>query len=501
MERLVGLETEYGLYIEGIDLSELVVEARRFVQAGPAGAAWDYREEDPLQDLRGFRAPGLKTNPKDEVYERLSRTPPPKTPQEDHVDRVLINGARFYHDHGHPEYSTPECISLKDLVAHDRAGEMIVWDCALSYRERTGRAVAVYKNNTDYHGMSYGCHENYLLRRDLPFEQLVSGLLPFLVTRIIYAGAGKVGAEVETEGKVSYQLSQRAEFFDKILSIDTLHCRPLINTRDEPHADPRMWRRLHIICGDANLSEYATALKVGTTALVLDLLEAGRQPPIKIKDPIEAIRRLSHDSRRWTIELEDRRTISAVEVQRLYLRGAQRFSGRDEETDWLLREWEAVLDDLESDPLLTADRLDWTAKLALLRSFSESEGIDWHEDLDLLRSLELEYHSLDPSLGLFRGLEAEGAVRRITSEAEVERAMREPPHGTRAALRGLCLRRFQVRSLSWGRISLVHRGHTVELDLRGCVGGLGSAADEIPADATLGDVLKLIAQIEQTSRR
>ncbi|OGF53980.1 MAG: hypothetical protein A2Z21_05180 [Candidatus Fraserbacteria bacterium RBG_16_55_9] len=504
MDRLMGLETEYGLFIDGIDVSDLTREAREVVQSGPIGAPWDYDEESPLQDLRGFRASRLKTNPADDQVERTSRShgPRPRTPHEEHVDRVLTNGARLYHDHGHPEYSTPECLNLRDLIAHDRAGERIVWTAAQNYRQRTGRTVTVYKNNTDYHGMSYGCHENYLMQRDLPFEHLVVGLLPFLVTRILYAGSGKVGAEGTGDREsIGYQLSQRADFFDEIASVDTLHHRPLINTRDEPHADRHRWRRLHLICGDANLSEYAAALKLGTTALVLTMLERGYGAPVELKDPIEAIRRISHDlTQCWLVELSDGRTIPAIDIQRAYLLAAEElFSGRDEETGWVLREWAAVLDDLEANPQCLGDRLDWVAKRDMLESFLEMENKDWSEDADLLRSIDLEYHNLDPERGLFWTLRQEGTSRCLTDDGAIQAAMHSPPQDTRAFLRGLCLNRFDVKSVSWGRVLVRHRRRMVELDLRQTVNGSLKSSPQMPANATLEDVIESIAEF--SSRR
>ena len=205
-------------------------------------------------------------------------------------DRVLINGARLYNDHGHPEYATPECLSLRELVAHERAGERIVLECARAHAERLGVPVRIYKNNTDFHGMSYGSHESYLFAREVPFERLQTGLIPFLVTRQIYAGAGKVGIEPPETGGALFQLSQRADFCAEEASVDTLYRRPILNTRDEPHADPRRHRRLHIICGDANLSPFALWLKVGATALVLSLLEKGWQPPFALRKPVDAIK-------------------------------------------------------------------------------------------------------------------------------------------------------------------------------------------------------------------
>mgnify|MGYP006278122709 FL=1 len=490
MERIVGIETEYGFYVDGVGVGGLVDEARAVVQSGPPGAAWHYGDERPRHDQRGFQANRLNTNPDDERIDRASRAQRPRTPEEEHVDRVLANGARLYHDHGHPEYATPECRSVRDLVAHDRAGMGIVWNAAQRYRESTGRDVSLYKNNTDYHGMSYGTHENYLVGRSLDFEQLAYGLIPFLATRTIYTGAGKVGAERGRTG-AHYQLSQRAEFFDTLMSVDTLHRRPLVNTRDEPHARLDDWRRLHVICSDANLSEWTTALKMGTTALVLDCLEAGYGPPAELKDPIRATRAIARNPEgHWFVELADSTSVSAVELQRAYLLAAQELTGgRDPETDWILAEWEAVLDDLDADITRAADRVDWIAKKQLLDEFIEAEGLDWADDIELLRSVELEYHSLDPDQGLFWALEAEGGVQRLTTDEEIASAMSAPPLDTRAAIRAHCLANMDVTSASWGRVHVQEDGKIREVDLRGAVDGdLSHHAADIGPGATADDL-------------
>jgi proteasome accessory factor PafA2 len=494
MDRLLGLETEYGIFIDGVDVTDLVDEARALVQSysGISAQPWDYCDEDPLRDARGWRAPALTINPKDERYEKPSRRS--LSASEDHADRVLPNGARFYHDHGHPEYSTPECRSLRELIAHDKAGERIVWMAAQAYAQKTGRAVSIFKNNIDYHGMSYGCHENYLVKRELSFERLMAGLIPFLVTRVVFAGAGRVGGE---QTWVDYQLSQRADFFTELCSVDTLDRRPLINSRDEPHADERLYRRLHIICGDANLSEYATALKVGTTALVIATLEAGYGPPGTLKDPIKALRELSRDtSYRWLVELEEEGTISALDVQRAYLRAAEElWRHRDEETDWLLREWEAVLDDLEADPRRCADRLDWVAKRELLQAFLESEKLSWRDEV--VQSLDLEYHALDPQRSLFVELQNQGAMRRLVTEEDIARALAEPPPDTRALIRGLCIKRFPaaIRALNWGRITLLQDGQELTLDLRALVDGrVGALAPLLEGGSTPRELLGIIQE-------
>ncbi|MCA1597380.1 MAG: proteasome accessory factor PafA2 family protein, partial [Chloroflexi bacterium] len=369
------------------------------VAAGP----WDYRGEDARRDMRGYRVDHLTQNPDDARYDKPTNQH--RSVQDERSDRVLQNGARLYNDHGHPEYATPECTTLRQLVAHDRAGERIVLECA-RIRSRAGSPVTIYKNNTDYHGMSYGCHESYLFPRETAFDSVLSGMLPFLVTRQLFAGAGKVGAEVRASAVPVFQLSQRADYFSVVASVDTLYQRPIFNTRDEPHADPRQFRRLHVICGDANLSEYTTALKVGTTALCLELVQSGWQPPFAIANPVAAIQDLSRDqSWQWYVTLESGKKVRATEVQRAYLEAAASREGHsgDEDTQWVLTEWAAVLDALESDPLELADRIDWVAKRSLLEQFLKEEGLDWSDEM--AQSLDLEYHNVDREHGLYYGLE------------------------------------------------------------------------------------------------
>lgn len=454
--RLLGLETEYGLSVDGRGPGELLDEARALVRAtpGPWAAPWDYRFESPRRDLRGFEVERLTIDEEDARFDGVGAAAR-MSAAEQRSDRVLPTGARFYNDHGHPEYSTPECRAPRALAAADRAGERWVLECARRRAAETGREVRIYKNNTDFHGSSYGCHENYLVRRSLPFDRLLAGLLPFLVTRQIYAGAGKTGVEAgATDGpfgrETLYQLSQRADFFTEIASADTLARRPLFNTRDEPHADPSRFRRLHVICGDASMSPWATAVKTGAAAAVLDLLEEGWEPLVRLRDPLHAVRYVSRDpSLRWVLELEDGRTMRGPDLQRVYLSEARlRLSGRNEETDWLLGEWAAVLDDLERDPLDTDDRVDWAAKRRLLETYLEAEGIWWESPV--LRSLDLEYHNLDPEFGLYAALEQAGQMRPVLPADGAE-----PPAGgpedTRAGLRGALVRHFSesIRSVSW----------------------------------------------------
>src|SRR3954464_4746742 len=288
MKRAFGIETEYGITVDGLEDLDVVRESieivRSYTEHG-ASMKWDYQLEDPHQDARGFRAKELLQDTDEAAYFEIDRNRPLSF-EEIKSDLVLSNGARFYNDHAHPEYSTPECTTMRQIVAHDKAGERIVAECA---RRRNAhlpenQRVRLYKNNTDFVGHSYGCHDNYLMRRDVPWSRVVSGMLPFLITRQIFAGAGKMG--IEMEGAASqpgvYQISQRADFFSVLVSIDTMNKRPLINTRDEPHADVNRYRRFHVIVGDSNMSEWATAMKIGTTALVLGLIERGEVPQLEV---------------------------------------------------------------------------------------------------------------------------------------------------------------------------------------------------------------------------
>ena len=453
---LFGTETEYGIAVEDKGAGDLVAEARAVVRAYPGKIAcpWYYRGEDPRNDMRGFHVDKLTQDPEDAQFDVPGQKPLPV--EEERADRVLVNGARLYNDHGHPEYSTPECGTLLDLVTHDKAGERIVWEAAQARMEQAGVGrVQIFKNNTDFHGSSYGTHENYLVKRDVPFAELLGGLLPFFATRILYAGAGKMGIEPNGDKGV-YQLSQRADFFTEEASVDTLHRRPIVNTRDEPHADPRLWRRLHVICGDANMSEYATALKIGTTYLVTSLLEEGWRPTVKLKNPVQAIKDISRDpTYDWLVDAEGQGKIPAVDVQRVYLAGAkENLAGRGSDTDWVLKEWEATLDALERYPLTLSDRLDWVAKRALLADYVEAEDVGWNDEA--LPSFDLAYSNVDPEEGLYYALEQAGEMIRLTTDGAVETARTQPPTGTRAAIRGALVGRFagNIGALGWNKVIL-----------------------------------------------
>src|SRR3954471_19163504 len=270
-----GIETEIGIARDNDEHLDVVAESIALVRSatGPGvRMRWDYGSEDPHADVRGFHVEELRQD-FDEAHYFAQDTQRELSFVEIKSDLVLANGARFYNDHAHPEYCTPECSTLDELVAQDRAGERILMRCARKLSEERGEIVRLYKNNTDFFGHSYGCHENYLLSRSLPWEKLAQGIQAFLVTRQIFAGAGKFAVEAEDKFiSPGFQIAQRSDFFSEWQSVDTMQRRPLVNTRDEPHANPNLYRRFHVIIGDANMSPFATRLKVGTTALVLEAL-------------------------------------------------------------------------------------------------------------------------------------------------------------------------------------------------------------------------------------
>ena len=479
MERIYGLETEYGITVDGVEKLDVVEESMQLIRCylqGEFVPLWDYELENPRKDARGFEVKEL-LNDKDETV-HLQKDRKRKIPfKELKSDLILYNGARFYNDHTHPEYSTGECRTLRDLVAQDRAGDRIVDVCATRRSEALSEgSIRIYKNNTDFEGHSYGCHENYLVGRSVPFEGIVAGLVPFFVTRQIYAGAGKAGVERGDQAPL-YQLSQRAEFFETIASVDTMHKRPLVNTRDEPHADPERYRRLHVIVGDSNMSEHITALKVGTTALVLDLIELQILPEWRLRDPVAALKDLSRDaSYQWLVQLEGRspHLVSAVDIQRSYLGLAQQeMAGRDRETDWTLEAWESVLDGLESDPMGLVGVCDWVTKRWLLDCFCESEGLSWEKpgDLAWIQSQDLEYHNIDRQAGLYYLLESQGKMARLVADDQIADAMAAPPSGTRAYFRGRCLERFgkDVKSINWDQIVFSRSGRHLTVGLKGLV--------------------------------
>jgi proteasome accessory factor A len=442
--RVLGTETEFGIAAREPDAMDPVSNSIQLIGHYPSlpapQAFWDYENENPLLDARGFEVEGERERPGPD-YNRL-------------LNKLLVNGGRLYVDGAHPEYSTPECTNAREVVAFERAGERVMADCLKALaRDRGSEKFVLYKNNSDGKGNSYGYHENYLLSRSLPFEHIVQVLVPFLVTRPIFAGSGKVGAENQTS-PADYQISQRADFFECLVDLNTMVKRPIVNTRDEPHADPAKYRRLHVIVGDANMCELSTYLKVGTLSIVLEMAEAGVEfPRLELDEPVRAIKAVSRDlDLKGTLKLADGRVTSAIAIQRAYLRTAQDYFACHElpqVTKDVLVRWEEVLDKLERDPLLLVRELDWVAKHQMIRSYMERKGCGWDDPRVFL--MDLQYHDVRPEKGLYFTLERSNLVDRLLQDSEIDRAERNAPAGTRAFFRGSCLKKFprQVYAASW----------------------------------------------------
>lgn len=378
-------------------------------------------------------------------------------------DVFLENGARFYQDIGcHPEYATPECDDVVDLVVHDKAGERIVAQLAYSAERRMKNdgidgKISVFKNNTDTPGNTFGCHENYLMDRRITFRQLASKLIPFFVTRQIFSGAGKI----KPEKHGGYAISQRAQHIREEISIATTTARGIINTRDEPHADREKYRRLHVIVGDSNMSEFTNFLKVATTNIVLRMIEDGFiQQRFNLRNAVRAIQQISDDiSCTRKIELEDGRWLSAVELQQEYLEIAKRYleqTDSDFITDETMMHWEYVLKCLSTDPMRLDQELDWVIKKKLIDKYASSRNLAWHSAK--IAMLDLQYHNIRTDQGLYYKLERDGLVRRITEEKKIEHAMRYPPETTRAKFRGrfvqLCNEKKIACGVNWSYIQL-----------------------------------------------
>ena len=367
----------------------------------------------------------------------------------------LKNGARLYQDTGcHPEYATPECDNPLDLVIHDKAGERIVEEL-LYAAERKLRENGIYceififKNNTDSVGNTYGCHENYLVERTVNFHKLAELLIPFFVTRQIYAGAGKV---LRTRTGNHYYLSQRAQHIYQEISGATTSSRGIINTRDEPHADEEKYRRLHVIVGDSNMSEFATYLKVGTTAIVLSLVEDGViRKDMALEDPVRAIKEISHDiTCKRKVRLKRGVELSAIEIQREYLDLALEYYQTREaapQTLDILEKWGAILDRLSEEPRSLSRELDWVIKLDLIHNYMQRKKVGFEDQR--ISMLDLQYHDIKRSRGLYYILVREDLVERMVTEAEIDRAVVEPPLSTRARIRSDFIKYAMERNKSY----------------------------------------------------
>ncbi|MFC0452081.1 MULTISPECIES: depupylase/deamidase Dop [Rhodococcus] len=497
MQRIIGVEVEYGISSPSEPSANPILTSTQAVLAYAAAAGvprakrtrWDYEVESPLRDARGFD------------LGRLSGPAPVIDADEvGAANMILTNGARLYVDHAHPEYSAPEVTDPLDAVIWDKAGERVMEAAARHASSVPGAPrLQLYKNNVDGKGASYGTHENYLMSRATPFSAVINGLTPFFASRQVICGSGRVGIG-QSGDEAGFQLSQRADYIEVEVGLETTLKRGIINTRDEPHADADKYRRLHVIIGDANLAEMSTYLKVGTTALVLDLIEAGVDlTDLQLARPVTAVHHISHDpTLRATVALADGRELTGLALQRIYLDRVDKFMSAEGNDDPrvadLLEKWAMVLDLLERDPMECAHLLDWPAKLRLLEGFRNREGLNW--SAPRLHLVDLQYSDVRLDKGLYNRLVARGSMERLVSEQQVLDAVDTPPTDTRAYFRGECLRKFgaDIAAASWDSVifdlggdSLV-RIPTLE-PLRGSKAHVGELLESVETAKELVDEL------------
>jgi Pup amidohydrolase len=447
--KVLGIETEYGIAggpdFDPITSSSIIVNA--YAQQGRTRINWDFEGETPDLDARG----------------RVDLTSFAPIVETHLANTVLTNGARLYVDHAHPEYSSPECRTPREATLYDVAGEEIMRR-ALEIANETldpGQAITLYKNNSDGKGNSYGTHENYLVQRDLEFAHLIRAMVPHFVSRQIIIGAGKVGAETESalESNPTFQLSQRAEFFEEIVGLETTLKRPIINTRDEPHSDAERFRRLHVIIGDANMSQVATFVKLGSTALLLAALEEfGPEPfPAMPRSPVHAVRAFALDlTLKESVTCDDELSRTAWDFQDELFELAARYVertgasavGEGDEVHLILSQWREMLDGVRDDPDTVADRIDWVAKLRVVNGFKERHGLS---DRDAkLRAIDLQYHDLRASHSLAQRV----GLRKMVDETAAREAVHNPPPSTRAFFRGQCVARYpeEIVAANWDSV-------------------------------------------------
>lgn len=410
-----------------------------------------------------FTSHGRRTLPSEKVvrylFEKLITT-------EGFLNVFLENGARFYLDTGcHPEYATPECASPLDVTIYDKAGERIL-ENLLQYAQGKVREegfhgnLAIFKNNTDFVGNSYGCHENYLAERTSDFYYMAEQLIPFLVTRQIFTGAGKV---FRTRRGTVFHISQRAQHIRQKISGTTTNERSIINTRDEPHAIKEKYRRLHIIVGDSNMSEYTTYLKVGTTAIILEMIEDDFiTPNFSLRNPVRAIKDISRDlTCREQVPLNNGKKYSALELQKEYLELAHRYYSTRQKSEMvtdILDKWEEVLTKLEEDPMQLDRKVDWVTKMNLLKAYGERTKQPAETSGDRMLMLDLQYHDIRRDKGLYYLLERKDKVDRVTTDEAIDKAMVDPPQNTRAKMRGELIKLAKMKripyDLDWNYIRI-----------------------------------------------
>ena len=456
VKKTLGIETEYGIIHKGVTEPNPIIASSLLINAylhahstadrGPSAPrpGWDFIHETPDKDLRGFDSPE-SIAPEIEAHM---------------VNAVLTNGSRYYVDHAHPELSSPECADPLSVVKYDCAADQILISSMEAAKEilPPGQELVVYKNNSDGKGNSYGCHENYLVNRGTSFERIADHATTHFITRQVFTGAGKVGCEISgrSRSEIPFQITQRADFFEEPIGLETTLKRPIINTRDEPHADPAKYRRLHVIVGDANLCQVATFLKVGTTAIVLSMIESDvLNKIIKFKDPVRSLQEVSFDLQLNTpLELIDGSTSTALEIQWWLYGQAKEYVDKfgtenigGDSAELVLHWWEKVLTSLDSPNNLETlvGVLDWVTKKHILDGFQERKKINSMDPQ--LAAIDLQYHDLRPHKSLFKKVHQETLV----SETDTHVAVKNPPEDTRAYFRGKCLTKWpeDIVSANW----------------------------------------------------
>ncbi|WP_395169459.1 depupylase/deamidase Dop [Corynebacterium kroppenstedtii] len=501
--RIMGTETEFGISCPSNPSMSPITTSTAAVMAyadklglGSDRTRWDYEPESPLRDARGF-----------DLRRYAAHHAPVLDPNAMGAANIIVgNGARFYVDHAHPEYSSPEVTDALSAVIWDKAGDIIMSRAAQAAtqagigHEGEHWDLKIYKNNVDGKGASYGTHENYLYRRDTDMTAIEQGLIPFFVTRQIMTGAGRVGLGQHSEN-AGFQISQRADYIETTVSLETTLNRGIINTRDEPHAKADEWRRLHVIIGDANLSEYAQFLKLGTTALVLDAIEAGIDfSDLELESPVDDLHRVSRDlTCTAVLRGADRKTQwTAIDIQRIYHdrvvdaahHGLISLSDVDKK---VLTVWEDILTDLSSDPHITADRLDWTAKYALLDGFRQRGTGQW--DDPRLSLIDLQYSDCDPSKGLYHALVRRGRMQTLVDPEDIDAAIDTPPTNTRAWLRGRLITRFphDILAANWDNL-IVGTSQPQRIDLSSLTATAADATYDITEGARdINDVTRFLS--------
>lgn len=467
--KVVGIEQEYAINVRGGDdlpafhASCMLVNAyarKAGLREPGKNVLWDYGHETPFQDIRG------------DLFGRKAGRE--ITGKEDNllINAILPNGARLYTDHAHPEYSTPECLSAREAAACDKAGELILAQALeLVKKSLPSPIIKLFKNNIDHQGQSYGCHENYLMDAGAHQDYFVHNpvkaqrtLIPFLVTRQIFAGSGKPGR--------SFQISQRADFMECLFGLDTMFKRPIINTRQEHHADPKRFRRLHLILGDSNMSEFAAILKVGTTQIVLQMMEDDFiTADFSLKDALRAIKQISARFD-CDIELANGRKTTAIDLQRRFLDFAREYRLKRDVphvpgADEILEDWSDTLDglgnlklsrdfDLDRDPFELRQRLDWVVKLWLFNRYRRKRNLTWEHPQ--LKVLDLQYHNISRDEGIFYSLRRQGLTESILGDAEISAFVTESPSATRAWFRSKCMQKFpgEVYLMNWEVVGFDH---------------------------------------------